>query len=255
MEIGLLILGLSAGILSGLFGIGGGVLIVPVLLMFFGMDMLSANATSLAAMVLPVGIFGVIQYYKSGLLNIKFVLWISAGLIVGSFFGAEIATAINDHILTIAYTVFLLYVCLSFWGVFGYIGKAIAIPKGNIAIPKNIYTLLVMGFFAGIIAGMFGKGGGIVIVPILVGLFGFSYKEAAATSLAALLPPVGLPAIIIYAQNGNLDILYAGLIAGGLIVGTLFGSKMAIKLPSVIFKKLYAFFLLVVVVQLVVKLF
>lgn len=255
MEIGLIILGLAAGILSGLFGIGGGVLIVPVLLMFFGMDLLTANATSLAALLLPVGIFGVVQYYKAGFINIKLTIWISIGIFAGSFLGAEIATGINMQLLTIFYTIFLLYVCLTFWGVFGFLRKLLRIPEHIITIPQNIYTLLVMGFFAGIIAGMFGKGGGIVIVPILISFFNFSYKEAVATSLAALLPPVGLPAIIIYAQNGNFHIIYALLIAAGLLIGTFFGSKLAIKLPSNLFKKLYAVFLLIVVVQLLAKMF
>lgn len=253
MEIGLLILGLTAGVLSGLFGIGGGVLIVPVLLMFFQMDLLTANATSLAALLLPVGILGVIQYYKAGLINIKYVVWIAIGLFAGSFLGAEIATNVDIQLLTIFYTIFLLYVCFTFWGVFGYLAKTLSIHSNIITFPKNIYTLLIMGFFGGIIAGMFGKGGGVVIVPILISFFGFSYKEAVATSLAALLPPVGLPAVIIYAQSGNFNLVYAALIAAGLLLGTFVGSKLAIKLPSTLFKKLYAAFLLIVVIQLLVK--
>ena len=90
-EIGFLILGIAAGILSGLFGIGGGIVMVPSLIVIFGMDILDANATSLAAMLLPVGILGVIAYYKAGLINIKDSLWISGGLFLGSF-GASIAS-------------------------------------------------------------------------------------------------------------------------------------------------------------------
>ena len=90
-ETGLLILGIAAGILSGLFGIGGGIVMVPSLIVLFGMDILDANATSLAAMLLPVGILGVWAYYKAGHLNIRESLWISLGLFAGSFFGGEIA--------------------------------------------------------------------------------------------------------------------------------------------------------------------
>jgi uncharacterized membrane protein YfcA len=88
-ETGLLILGITAGILSGLFGIGGGIVMVPSLIVLFGMDILDANATSLAAMLLPVGILGVWAYYKAGHLNIRESLWISLGLFAGSFFGGE----------------------------------------------------------------------------------------------------------------------------------------------------------------------
>ena len=70
-EIGYIILGLAAGVLSGLFGIGGGIVLVPSLIVFFGMEILDANATSLAAMLLPVGILGVWSYYKAGHVNIR----------------------------------------------------------------------------------------------------------------------------------------------------------------------------------------
>jgi len=112
---------------------------------------------------------------------------------------------------------------------------------------------LLMGIGAGIFAGLFGKGGGIVIVPLLIGVFHYDPKAAAATSLAALQLPVGLPSVIIYANNGHLNILFAGLIALGILAGVFFGSKLGIKLPSAIFKKVFAVFLLVVAVYMVSK--
>ena len=71
MELGVFLVGLLAGVMSGLFGIGGGIVMVPTLIAFFGMHMLDANAASLGAMLLPVGIFGVVNYYKAGFINIK----------------------------------------------------------------------------------------------------------------------------------------------------------------------------------------
>ena len=82
---GFLILGVAAGILSGLFGIGGGIVMVPSLIVIFGMGILDANATSLAAMLLPVGVLGVIAYYRAGLINVKDSLLIAGGLFLGSF--------------------------------------------------------------------------------------------------------------------------------------------------------------------------
>jgi len=114
IEIGILILGLIAGVMSGLFGIGGGVIMVPTLIAIFGMDMLNANATSLAAMLLPVGVFGVITYYKAGYINIKESLWISAGLLAGSFFGAELAVSVDVKVLSKLYAAFLLYVAVGY---------------------------------------------------------------------------------------------------------------------------------------------
>lgn len=113
-ETGLLILGIAAGILSGLFGIGGGIVMVPSLIVLFGMDILDANATSLAAMLLPVGILGVWAYYKAGHLNIRIVA-ISLGLFAGSFFGGEIAINISESLLAHLYAAILLYVALSYF--------------------------------------------------------------------------------------------------------------------------------------------
>jgi uncharacterized membrane protein YfcA len=100
---------------------------------------------------------------------------------------------------------------------------------------------------------MFGKGGGIVIVPALVKIFRYHPKAAAATSLAALQLPVGLPSVIVYAHSGHLNFLYAGLIAIGIVFGAFFGSIIAVKLPTTIFKKAFAIFLLVVAFDIVYK--
>jgi hypothetical protein len=105
---------------------------------------------------------------------------------------------------------------------------------------------ILVGIAAGVFAGLFGKGGGIVIVPLLISVFHYDPKAAAATSLAALQLPVGLPSVIIYANDGHLNIPFAGIIALGILAGAFVGSKIAVKLPSEIFKKVFAVFLLAV---------
>lgn len=246
-EIGLLIFGIAVGILSGIFGIGGGIVIVPSLIFIFGMDILDANAISLASMLLPVGIFGVISYYKAGLIKIRESLWIALGLFLGSFVGGEFAVNINENILAKLYAGILLYIALSYFDFFSYFRKkkkTITLEYPTVDKPFWIYLLVGVG--AGIFAGLFGKGGGIVIVPILIAVFHYDPKAAVATSLAALQLPVGLPSVIIYANNGHLNILFAGLIAFGILFGTFFGSKLGVKLPSAMFKKVFAVFLLIV---------
>ncbi|MFZ4581723.1 MAG: sulfite exporter TauE/SafE family protein [Paludibacter sp.] len=265
-QIGFLLLGIAAGILSGLFGIGGGIIMVPTLIAFFGMDILNANATSLTAMLLPVGVFGVIAYYKAGLINIKDSLWIAFGLFVGSFIGGEFAVNVSENLLAKLYSGFLLYIALSYFDVFAKIGeirrkyfsKESSIHSNSTSVvkdksfPKPFWTFILVGFAAGIFAGMFGKGGGIIIVPILISLFHYDGKMAVATSLAALQLPVGLPSVLIYAQNGYLNIATAAIIAIGMVVGALIGSKMGIKLPAKAFKKYYAVFLLMVAIYMLV---
>ncbi len=253
--VGFLVLGIAAGILSGLFGIGGGIVLVPSLIVIFGLDILDANATSLAAMLLPVGILGVWAYYKAGLINIRDSLWISFGLFLGSFLGGELAVNISESLLAKLYAAILLYIALSYFDVFSYFKKSKNKKNSfNPGTPKKpIRVYIAVGIGAGIFAGLFGKGGGIVIVPVLIGLLHYDAKAAAATSLAALQLPVGLPSVIIYAENGHLNLLFAALIAVGILAGAFFGSKLGVKLPSALFKKIYALFLLVVAVFMVYK--
>lgn len=257
MEIGILILGIAAGVMSGLFGIGGGVIMVPSLIAIFGMDMLNANATSLAAMLLPVGILGVVTFYKAGYINLRNALWISVGLLLGSYFGAKLAVSVDVKVLSKLYAAFLLYVAVGYLDIpkllRGKKHKEVETPVGGENKHYSIWHFIGLGIFAGVIAGLFGKGGGLVIVPMLIKFFKYDAKAASATSLAALQLPVGLPSVIVYAHAGYLNWLYAGLMALGIVVGVFFGSKLAIKLPATIFKKVYAIFLLGVAVYMVVK--
>lgn len=254
MEIGLLILGLAAGILSGLFGIGGGVIMVPTLIAIFGLEILDANATSLAAMLLPVGILGVVSYYKAGFINVKESLLISFGLFLGSFVGAEFAINVSEQLLSKLYAAFLLYVALDYFDIKRFFSKnKTPVPENSETIRRALFTYVLVGLGAGVVAGLFGKGGGLIIVPVLIKLYRYSPKAAAATSLAALQLPVGLPSVVVYAQNGHFNFLYAALIAVGMVAGTFLGTKIGIKLPGSYFKKIYAFFLLAVAVYMVVK--
>ena len=239
-----LAVGLAAGVLSGLFGIGGGSLIVPSLIALAGMDVLHASATSLAALLLPVGVLGVWQYHKNGLVVWKAAGWISGGLLLGSGLGAEIGMALPSAWLERGYAGFLLYIAMGYLE----IGKRLrGTPRHVDPGPRkdgSVPVWLLVGFAAGIVAGLFGKGGGVVIVPILMGLYAFRTTEATGTSLAAIQLPVGLPGVLLYAKSGVLDFRIAGYVALGLVAGTFFGTRLAIGLKPSLFKKLFGFFLL-----------
>lgn len=247
MYIALLVLGLAAGMLSGLFGIGGGIIMVPVMLVIFNFSILQANAISLAAMLLPVGVLGVIKYYQEGFIDVKIASIISIGLLLGSGIGAEIALWINTNILEKLYVAFLLYNVLMYFGV------KFSQKKKNYHLKPTFFNFIVIGILAGIIAGMFGKGGGIIIVPFLINFFNFDMKNATATSLAALQLPVGLPGVYLYAVNGQLNYLYAIIIAIGIVIGTYFGTHIAIKIPAEKFKKVYAVFLIFAALSILFK--
>jgi len=106
--------------------------------------------------------------------------------------------------------------------------------------------LLGIGLIAGILSGMFGIGGGLVIVPALLFVMDLKEYEAIGTSLAALIPPVGLLGAAEYYRSGNINFKYAALLAGGLFVGAYFGAKITLGLSPAIIRKAYAVFLLLV---------
>jgi uncharacterized protein len=105
-----LTVGLAAGILGGFFGVGGGVLIVPALVLLLGMGQHTAVGTSLGALLPPVGILGAWEYYKHGEINITYSLMLGLGLIIGAYFGARIAVGLSGLALRRAFAIFLIIV-------------------------------------------------------------------------------------------------------------------------------------------------
>lgn len=108
----------------------------------------------------------------------------------------------------------------------------------------NILLLVVIGLFAGLAAGFFGIGGGVVIVPALTLLLGFGQHQAVGTSLAVLLPPVGAAAVYEYYKNGNVDLKAAVVIALTLFIGGWFGAKVANGLSDATLKISFGVFLI-----------
>ncbi len=110
----LIIIGLLAGILSGVFGIGGGVIMVPLLVFLLGVNQHQAQGTSLAVLSVPVTFLAAYTYYKSGedVVNWKYALIIAACFVVGGYFGSKIAIAINEQLLKKIFAVILLLVAV-----------------------------------------------------------------------------------------------------------------------------------------------
>jgi uncharacterized membrane protein YfcA len=115
MTVVFVVIGLFAGVLAGLFGIGGGLLIVPALVLITRMPILAATGTSLGALLLPAGLLGALVYYRAGNLNVKAALLISVGLFVGAWLGAQIAHELRTTTLTRLFAVFLAFVAVRMW--------------------------------------------------------------------------------------------------------------------------------------------
>ena len=115
MTLTFIIIGLAAGVLAGLFGIGGGILIVPALAQFAKMPFKEATGTSLGALLLPVGLLGAITYYRSGNLDPRASLLIAAGILFGALAGAKLAELVSSATLQRAFAVFLVLVAVKLW--------------------------------------------------------------------------------------------------------------------------------------------
>ena len=109
-----------------------------------------------------------------------------------------------------------------------------------------IIGLLLLGMVAGYFSGLVGIGGGIIIVPALILLFGFSQHAAQGTTLALLIPPIGILAVISYFQKGYVDVKSAIIICIGFVIGGYLGGRMAINISEEVLKKIFAVALIAV---------
>jgi len=108
----LVLVGIAAGMLSGLVGVGGGIVIVPALVFILGFSQKMAMGTSLGILLLPVGILGVIQYYKQGYVDMRVVLIISAAFLFGSYFGSKIALSLPQETIKKIFAIFMIIIAI-----------------------------------------------------------------------------------------------------------------------------------------------
>lgn len=108
----LILIGLIAGVLGGLVGIGGGIVIVPALVYILGFSQWNAQGTSLALLMFPVGILGVMQYYKQGHVNFTYVAFIAIGFLAGGYFGSKISLSVSQIYIKKTFAVFMLLIAL-----------------------------------------------------------------------------------------------------------------------------------------------
>lgn len=112
-------------------------------------------------------------------------------------------------------------------------------------------SLILIGVLAGFVSGMVGVGGGVVMVPALILVLGYSQHMAQGTTLGMMLPPIGILAVMNYWQQGYVNIKVAGFLIVGFVVGAFFGSKLAVSLPEDILKKVFGVFMALVAIKLI----
>jgi uncharacterized membrane protein YfcA len=116
-----------------------------------------------------------------------------------------------------------------------------------------LLILIVVGIITGVMAGMLGIGGAIIMIPALVFLLGISQQSAQGTSLAVMLPPVGIIAAYNYYKAGHVNIKFAIILAVCFLVGSYFGSKLALDLPQAVLKKIFGVLLLLVAARMLLS--
>jgi uncharacterized membrane protein YfcA len=234
--------GFGAGLAGGLFGVGGGIVMVPVLTTFFGLTQHQAHGTSLAA-VAATALAGIVVYGLSG-----HVAWLPAALMAVSGaltarLGARLAHRTRREQLTLAFAVFILAVGLRIlWRAPVPSGTG-ALAGGPFSGPLGLAVALAVGAAVGLLAGFMGVGGGIIAVPALTLLFGMSQQTAQGTSLALILGSAPFGAVE-HARLGNVEKrLLPGLMLGALL-GAPLASWAAQRLPQATLARGFAIFLI-----------
>jgi uncharacterized membrane protein YfcA len=219
----LIAIGLAGGLLSGLFGVGGGIVLVPLLLTFAHLDQKRAAATSLLA-ILPSAISGSITYLAHGQVDLLAAGVIAVGAIAGAIVGARLLKRLPIVWLRWGFIALLVIVAVR---------MAFIEPDRGAVLefsPWVAVAYLVLGLVMGVCSGLFGIGGGVIAVPALVALMGISDLLAKGTSLLAMVP-TSITGTITNARNGFVDVR-SGLVVGvAAAAASVLGSFLAIGLP------------------------
>lgn len=108
----LIVIGLMAGVFGGIFGIGGAIIMIPAMVYFLGVDQHTAQGTSLAVMLPPIGLFAAYNYYKAGQVNIWYAVIIAVSFMIGGYVGSKIALNLPEHIMKKVFGIFLIIMAL-----------------------------------------------------------------------------------------------------------------------------------------------
>jgi len=236
-----LALGLLVGVLVGLLGIGGGVVLVPAMVYLLHYDQHLAQGTSLFILLPPLGFGALLQYWKNKQVDLRAGIYCAVGFLLGGYGGGRIAVPMQSRDLQGIFGLFLMLSAVLLWrktsGILPPKGEAGSAPSQNHLRSIGIFLVAV---FCGVAAGMVGIGGGVLLVPLLGLLFGFSQHRAQGTSLVALIPPTGLLAFLAYAQAGDVSWRTGLLLIPGVFVGGILGGKLARQLNAARMRQVFA---------------
>lgn len=215
----LALLGVAAGLLSGLFGIGGGTIIVPALVLWLGMPQKLAAGTSVTA-ILPTAAVGATTYAIQGHVDWMAAVLLAVGIVIGAQLGSHWLAKFSVGVVQWSFMAFLGVIIVSLWFV---------IPQRGDQIDITVLTgalIVLTGFITGILSGLLGVGGGVVVVPVLMFFFGASDLVAKGSSLLMMIPG-SISATFGNLRRKNVDLRAAAIIGLTACVCVPFGSLFA----------------------------
>ena len=237
------VIGLLAGLLAGMFGVGGGFLMVPLYISWLGLEQRKSHATSLAAIV-PIALAGALGYTTQNSVDFSAAIALLVGSVFGALYGVKLLGQVPLKFLQFGFaTLLYLSAIRLIWS---------SNPHQLLDGWASITLLIAVGFFAGVMAGLFGVGGGLVMVPALIIAAGMNSIVARGTSLVVIVGS-GLSGTWSNLRKKNIEISYALLSGIAGIPSTFLGVFLSHQVPQRIALILFAFILIAIATQQVQK--
>ena len=260
------LVGIGIGILSGMLGIGGGTVLVPIFRLAFGMSAIMSTATSLFT-IIPTSISGAVSHVQAKTCIVSLGLAAGIGGACTSPFGVWLATMSPGWAIMAVAALIIGYSAISMLRKAiamkpatagsadseGTPGDVSAAPAGEFK-PTRKHLLIgaCIGLVAGLASGYVGVGGGFIMVPLMLSLIGIPMKKASGTSLIAVMI-LAVPGVIEQGLLGNIDYLAGIMVAVGSIPGAVVGAQLVRKVPERILRFIFGGFLIVAAVLLVLN--
>jgi uncharacterized membrane protein YfcA len=231
--------GFAAGILSGLFGVGGGVVTTPAVNVLLGGTAIQAVATPLPV-IFPTSLVGAFTYASAGEVSFRAARWAVGPGIVGAVVGAYLTKFVNAHLLLVVTSALIGWTAVQVIR-----GRQPAVPWRLGATPGWKYAAI--GLVAGLVSGLLGVGGGIVMVPALTVLIGMPLKRALGTSLVVISALV-VPGTLVHWALGHIDWAIFLALTIGVVPGARIGARLALGASERSLRRSVGAFLLVVAI-------
>lgn len=232
------LIGFVSGMLSGLFGVGGGIVMTPGIQVLLGTAPIVALATPLPV-IFPTALTGAYTYGRAGELDTRAAAWMVGPGILAAILGSWLTEVIDTHLLLVITAVLLAYQAVNI------LRGARVSAQAREPKPGSPLVFGCIGAAAGLISGSLGIGGGLIIVPLLAGLLGMPLKRALGTSLLAIVVLV-IPGTIVHAALRNIDWAIFVVVTLGAVPGARIGAKLALGTRERTLRLLVGTFLLVV---------